>query len=169
MRLIRSLARPLVALPFVVTGLETLRDPQPRAEQVAPKVKTIADRVDWLPTNDPVALVRLEGALSLGTGALLTLGKFKRLTSLLLTAQMVPTLLTEHRYWTEDDPERRASERSHLLKNLSLFGALVLMTTEPRRRSKLARKARDARVKAGAETKHLRKQAASEAKRLAKR
>src|ERR1700754_1121933 len=98
MRLIRSLARPLVALPFVVTGLETLRDPRQRAEHVAPKVKTIADRVDWLPTDDPVALVRLEGAISLGTGALLALGKFKRLTSLLLTAQMVPTLLTEHRY-----------------------------------------------------------------------
>jgi hypothetical protein len=89
-------------------------------------------------------------------------------------------VLTEHRYWTEDDPERRASERSHLLKNLSLLGALLLLATEPRRRPAIARKARDAKIKAGAETKHLRKQAvaetrhlrkqaAAEAKRLAKR
>jgi uncharacterized membrane protein YphA (DoxX/SURF4 family) len=168
MQPIRSLARPLVALPFVVAGLETLRDPSPRAEQVAPTVKSIADRMDWLPTKDPVALVRFQAALSVGTGALLTLGRFKRLTTLLLTAQMVPSLLTEHHYWTEDDPERRASERSHLLKNLSLFGALLIMTTEPRRRSALARRTRDARIKAGAETKHLRKQAASEAKHLRK-
>ncbi|MCW2904899.1 MAG: DoxX family protein [Streptosporangiaceae bacterium] len=169
MQPIRSLARPLVALPFVVTGLETLRDPRARAEQVAPTVKTIADRVDWLPTRDPVALVRIEGALSLSTGALLALGRFKRLTTLLLTVQLVPSLLTEHRYWTEDDPERRTSERSHLLKNVSLFGALLSMTTEPRRRSALARRARDARIRAGAETRHLRKHATAEAKKLAKR
>lgn len=168
MQPMRSLARPLVALPFIVTGLETLRDPRARAEQVAPVVKTLTDRVDWLPAKDPMTLVRIEAALSIGTGTLLTLGRFKRLTTLLLTAQMVPSLLTEHHYWTEDDPERRAGERSHLLKNLSLFGALLSMTTEPRHRS-LARRAKDARLRAGAQTRHFRKQASSEAKRLTKR
>lgn len=159
----------MVALPFVVAGLETLRDPRPRAEQVAPRMKSIADRMDWLPTKDPEALVRAEGALSVGAGALLALGKFERLNSLLLATQLVPTLLSEHHYWAEDDPERRASERSHLLKNMSLFGALLIVATQPRRPSRMARRARDARVRAGAEARHLRKHAAGEAKKLARR
>ncbi|MFC6878568.1 MULTISPECIES: DoxX family membrane protein [Actinomadura] len=164
MRPITTLARPFVAAPYIMTGLETLRDPRTRAEQVAPTVKPIADRVDWLP-KDPETLVRIEGALSLGTGALLLTGKFRRLTTLLLAAQLVPSLATEHRYWTEDDPERRASERSHLLKNASLFGALLMVATEPRRSprtAELRRQVHDAQVRAGAESRALRREAAVE-------
>ncbi|MBW8486271.1 DoxX family membrane protein [Actinomadura parmotrematis] len=167
MRPFTTLARPFVAAPYIITGLETLRDPGSRAEQVAPTVKPIADRLDWLPTKDPEKLVRIEGALSLGTGALLLTGKFRRLTTLLLAAQLVPSLATEHRYWTEDDPERRANERSHLLKNASLFGALLMVATEPRRSprtAELRRQVHDARVQASAESKVLRKQAQAELK-----
>jgi uncharacterized membrane protein YphA (DoxX/SURF4 family) len=161
MRPITTLARPFVAAPYIITGIETLRDPRPRAEQVAPTVKPIADRLEWLPTKDPVALVRIEGALSLGTGALLLTGKFRRMTTFLLAAQLVPSLATEHRYWTEDDPERRTSERSHLLKNASLFGALLMVATEPRRGSgALRRKAHDAAV----ETRAIRRVTAAELK-----
>lgn len=167
MRPIRILARPLVAAPFIVTGLETLRDPATRAEQVAPTIKPIADRLDWLPTKDPETLVRLQGAISLGAGTLLALGRFKRLSTLLLAAQLVPAVLTEHQYWTEDDPERRAGERSHLLKNAGLLGALLLMATEPRRHPRLAalrRQAHDARVQARADARVLAKQTATEIK-----
>jgi uncharacterized membrane protein YphA (DoxX/SURF4 family) len=171
MQLFSALARPFVAAPFVVTGIENLRNPGPRADQVAPVVKPIVDHLEWLPTKDPETLVRLQGALSLGAGALLALGKFKRLTTLLLAAQLVPALLTEHRYWTEDDPERRASERSHLLKNAGLFGALLLVATEPRKHPRveaLRRQAHDTRIKARAEARHLRKQAATEIKHARK-
>ncbi|MBX6768101.1 MAG: DoxX family membrane protein, partial [Actinomadura rubrobrunea] len=168
MRPITTLARPFVAAPYIITGLETLRDPAPRAEQVAPAVKPIADRFDWLPTKDPEALVRFQGALSLGTGVLLLTGRFRRLTTFLLAAQLVPSLLTEHRYWTEDDPERRASERSHLLKNVGLFGALLMVAAQPRRSPRPAevrRQAREARIQAAAEARALRKQSAAEIRR----
>ncbi|MGI5167697.1 DoxX family membrane protein [Spirillospora sp. CA-253888] len=167
MRPFTTLARPFVAAPYIMTGLETLRDPRQRAEQVAPTVKPIADRLDWLPTKDPESLVRIQGAVSLGTGVLLLTGRFRRLTTLLMAAQIVPTLATEHRYWTEDDPERRASERSHLLKNASLFGALVMVATEPRkspRTAELRRQLREAQIRAGAESKALRREAAAELK-----
>ncbi|GAA2419506.1 hypothetical protein GCM10010191_33250 [Actinomadura vinacea] len=165
MRPITTLARPFVAAPYIMTGLETLRDPRPRAEQVAPTVKPIADRLDWLPTKDPEALVRIQGALSLGTGVLLLTGRFRRATTLLLAAQLVPALATEHRYWTEDDPERRASERSHLLKSAGLFGALLMAATEPRRSprtAELRRATREATVKAAAENRALRRETAAE-------
>ncbi|MEU5881958.1 DoxX family membrane protein [Spirillospora sp. NPDC047279] len=167
MRPITTLARPLVAAPYIITGLETLRDPRPRAEQVAPTVKPIADRLEWLPTKDPETLVRIEGALSLGTGVLLLTGRFRRLTTLAMAAQLVPSLASEHRYWTEDDPERRVSERSHLLKNASLFGALLMVATEPRRSPRVAelkRQIHDARIEAAMESRVLRKVAKNEVK-----
>lgn len=133
MQIIRTIARPFVAAPFMVTGLETLRNPAPRADRVAPMLKPLADRVSWLPTKDPETLVRIQGAISLGAGALFALGKFQRLTTFLLAAEMVPPLLTEHRFWTEGDPNRRTVERTQLLKNAGLFGALVYAGAAPSR------------------------------------
>jgi uncharacterized membrane protein YphA (DoxX/SURF4 family) len=133
MQIIRTIARPLVAAPFMVTGLETLRNPGPRAEKVAPTLKPLADRVSWLPSKDPETLVRIQGAIGLGAGALFALGKFERLTTLLLAAEMAPSLLTEHQFWKEDDPERRTVERALLLKNAALFGTLLYAGAAPSR------------------------------------
>ncbi len=131
MQIMRNIARPLVAAPFVVTGLETLRNPGPRAESAAPMIKALADRVSWLPSNDPETLVRIQGAVSVGAGGLLALGKFQRLATLALAAELLPALLTEHRFWSEDDPSRRASERTLMLRNAGLFGALLLAGSAP--------------------------------------
>jgi uncharacterized membrane protein YphA (DoxX/SURF4 family) len=133
MQIIRTIARPLVAAPFMVTGLETLRNPAPRADQVAPALKPLADRVSWLPSKDPETLVRIQGAVSVGAGALFAMGKLQRLTTLLLAAEVLPALLTEHRFWREGDPDRRASERAQMLKNAGLFGALVYAAAQPSR------------------------------------
>ncbi|WP_395957614.1 DoxX family membrane protein [Actinomadura sp. 3N508] len=162
MRPFTTLARPFVAAPFIMNGLDAVRDPRERAERVGPVVKPVADRIDWLP-KDAETLVRMQGALSLGTGALLLTGRFRRLTTLLLAAQLVPALATEHRYWTEDDPEHRASEQSHLLKNAGLFGALLMVASEPRRSPRTAearRQVREAQLKSAAEAKALRREAA---------
>ncbi|MFA1544836.1 DoxX family membrane protein [Actinomadura chokoriensis] len=163
MRPFTTLARPLVAAPYIMTGLDAIRDPRERAEQVGPAVKPVAERIEWMP-KDPETLVRIEGALSLGTGALLLTGRFRRLTTLLLAAQLIPALATEHRYWTEDDPERRANERSHLLKNAALFGALLMSATEPRRpprTAELRRAVRETQIRSGAEAKAMRREAAA--------
>lgn len=170
MQPIRTLARPLMAAPFVVTGIETLRDPGPRADRIAPVIKPIADRVSWLPTDDPETLLRLQGAVSVGAGALLAVGRFQRLSMLLLAGQLVPSLLAEHRFWREDDPERRATERSQFLKTAGLFGALLVGATAPSRYRPLkaaragAHEARLqaalARAEAGRKTERARRKAA---------
>jgi uncharacterized membrane protein YphA (DoxX/SURF4 family) len=133
MQIIRTIARPLVAAPFMVTGLETLRNPAPRADRVAPALKPLADRVSWLPSKDPETLVRIQGAISLGAGTLFALGRFQRLTTLLLAAEVVPALLTEHQWWKEDDPDQRAVQRALMLKNAGLFGALLYAGAAPSR------------------------------------
>jgi uncharacterized membrane protein YphA (DoxX/SURF4 family) len=133
MQIIRTIARPLAAAPFMVTGLETLRNPAPRADKVAPALKPLADRVSWLPSKDPETLVRIQGAISLGAGALFALGRFQRLTTLLLAAEVVPSLLTEHQWWKEDDPDQRAAQQALMLKNAGLFGALLFAAAAPSR------------------------------------
>ncbi|MFV2172795.1 hypothetical protein ACFHW2_16575 [Actinomadura sp. LOL_016] len=146
-----------------MTGLDAMRDPRERAERVAPVAKPVTDRLEWLP-KDPETLVRMHGALSVGTGTLLLTGRFRRLTALLLAAQVVPALASEHRYWTEDDPDDRANERAHLLKNAGLFGALLMVATEPRRAPRLAevrRAARETQIKRGSEARALRREAAT--------
>ncbi|OLT18227.1 hypothetical protein BJF79_17335 [Actinomadura sp. CNU-125] len=158
MRPFTTLARPFVAAPFIMTGLDAMRDPRERAERVAPVAKPVTDRLEWLP-KDPETLVRMQGALSAGTGALLLTGRFHRLTSLLLAAQVVPALATEHHFWKWDDPAPRENERAHLLKNAALFGALLMVAAEPRRAPRLAevrRAARETQIKRGAEARALR-------------
>ncbi|WP_084219314.1 DoxX family protein [Spirillospora albida] len=162
MRPFTSMARPFVAAPYIVTGIETLRNPRERATQVGPAVKPVADRIEWMP-KDPETLVRIEGAISLGTGALLLTGRFRRLSTLLMAAQLLPALATGHRYWNEDDPDRRASERSHLLKNAGLFGALIMAGGNPRRSprgTEVRKMAREAKGRGGAEANALRREAA---------
>ena len=89
--------------------------------------------MSWLPSKDPETLVRIQGAISLGAGALFALGRFQRLTTLLLAAEVVPALLTEHRCWKEDDPDQRAIQRALMLKNAGLFGALLYAGAAPSR------------------------------------
>ncbi len=136
-----------MAAPYIMTGLDAIRDPRERAEQVGPAVKPVADRLDWMP-KDPETLVRIEGALSLGTGALLLTGKFPaddgaaRRAAGPHAGDRAPLL----------DRERprapRTGKRSHLLKNAALFGALLMSATEPRRPPDGGAAARDARVAA---------------------
>ncbi|WP_182708044.1 DoxX family membrane protein [Thermomonospora cellulosilytica] len=165
MQPIRAVARPLVATSFIVSGMERLRDPRSRAEELAPSIKPIADRVDWLAGKDPEMLVRVQGAIGVGAGTLLALGRFPRLSALLLAASLLPTLVAEHQYWAEDDPERRETERSLLLLKGGLAAALLMLATEPRRYRNLAalrRQAHDARTRAAVETRAMRRQAQAE-------
>jgi uncharacterized membrane protein YphA (DoxX/SURF4 family) len=173
MQIIRTIARPFVAAPFMVTGLETLRNPTPRAEKVAPTLKPLADRVSWLPSKDPETLVRIQGAVSVGAGVLFAMGRFQRLTALLLAAELVPSLLTENRFWSEDDADQRAAERAMMLKNAGLFGALVYAAAAPSRHRpvKAARtglrearlQAAIARAEAGRKAERARRKAAKRA------
>lgn len=143
MGILRKQAQRLLAVPFVLDGIETLRDPVPRAKTLAPTLQRLHERYPWLP-EDPLVLVRAQGAAATAGGALLLTGRFTRAASLLLAAQCVPTIAAkgqEARHTAE--PAERQRRRGDLIKDLSLLGALVLSATEPRRRSARARRSHD--------------------------
>lgn len=163
MTLVRRLARPCLAGIFVTGGLDSLRSPAkkvPAADDVAHK---IAAKVPYLP-EDTEQLVRLNGAVQLGAGVLLALGRFPRLSSALLAGSLVPTTLAGHRYWEEQDETKRAQQRIHFYKNLSMLGGLMLAAVDTEGRPGLAWRAQHAAHHAGTGTRRTTRTAKREAR-----
>lgn len=120
----RFLARPMLAGVFVASGIDVLRNPEPRvakAETVAPK---LAEKVG-LP-QDTELLVKINAATHVVAGTLLALGKLRRLSALALLGSMVPTTYAGHRFWEIDEPRQKSEQQVHFLKNLAIAGGLLL-------------------------------------------
>jgi len=163
MTVVRRLARPLLASMFVVGGLDSLRNPKSKvaaAEDIGP---AIAAHLPYLP-EDPEQLVRINGAVQLGAGVLLALGRFPRLSSTLLAGSLIPTTLAGHRFWEVEDPAKRAQQRIHFLKNLGLLGGLMLAAVDTEGRPGLAWRAQHAGHHVADSSRHARKVARLEAK-----
>ncbi|MCX5046483.1 DoxX family membrane protein [Aldersonia sp. NBC_00410] len=132
--LIRRIARPLLATTFVVGGIDALRNPQGRASAAAPLVakgeETLPSEVTAKVPTDPVTLVRINGAVQVGSGVLLAFGKAPRLASLALAATVLPTTVTEQDFWNESDPQTKVTKRTEFLKNLSLLGGVMIAAVD---------------------------------------
>ncbi|CAL9366000.1 hypothetical protein GCM10010266_33580 [Streptomyces griseomycini] len=125
MSLLRVVGRPMLASMFLAGGLESVRNPREVAPAAEPVVRPLVDRVPVLPDSTEQA-VRLSGAVQIAAGLLLAVGRMPRPAALALAATLVPTTLAGHRFWEEEDPGRRAQQRIHFLKNLSMLGGLLI-------------------------------------------
>ena len=85
--------------------------------------------------------MRANGAVMVGAGSLLALGRLPRLASTVLAATLVPTTIAAHPYWQEQDPEVRARQSIQFLKNLGLLGGLLLAAVDTEGRPGLAYRA----------------------------
>jgi uncharacterized membrane protein YphA (DoxX/SURF4 family) len=148
MSMTRAVARPLLSSIFVISGAEAVRHPETKVKVAEPVAKSIAERVPALP-QDTETLVRLNGAVMVGAGTLLALGKFRRLASLALIGTLVPTTYAGHRFWEETDDAARAQQRIHFLKNLGLLGGLILCLVDTEGKPSLGWKARRSAKRAG--------------------
>lgn len=120
MRVIATLARPLLASVFITGGLDAARAPGGRT-QAAEKL--------GLP--QPELMVRLNGAAMVAGGTALALGYRPRRAALLLAGTLLPTTYTGHAFW-EHEGEAKQMQQIHFLKNLSMLGGLLLAASEPR-------------------------------------
>ena len=132
--LVRRIARPLLAATFIYGGIDTLRNPSSRVPGARPVVKTITEQADkQLPvgvSQDVELWVKVDAGVKVGAGALFALGKFPRLSALLLSGSIVPTTLAGHRFWEHTDPKERAGQIAHFLKNLGLLGGLLIAVVD---------------------------------------
>jgi uncharacterized membrane protein YphA (DoxX/SURF4 family) len=113
-------AQVLLALVFILGGLLTWRNPQPRADQLA------RFRLPF-----PLLLVRLNGAVMVVAGSALALNIMPALASVVLAVVLVPTTVLGHAFWVAEGTARQ-EQLAHFLKNLAVLGGLVAMTVAAR-------------------------------------
>jgi putative oxidoreductase len=129
MQILRALARPLLASIFVVQGYDTFREPGRVAALAEPVVRPLAERVAVVPAGTEQA-VRINGAVQMVAGSLLALGRWPRLSALAIAATLVPTTIAGHRFWEAEDDATAAQQRIHFLKNLTMFGGLLIAAAD---------------------------------------
>jgi len=133
----------MVASIFVIQGYDTFRRPERVAPLAEPVVRPLADRVPAVPAKTEQA-VRINGAVQMAAGALLALGRFPRLSALAIAGTLVPTTLAGHRFWEADEETDQAQQRIHFLKNLSMFGGLLIAAADTAGNPSLAWRTRHA-------------------------
>jgi len=119
----------MLASIFVIQGLANAREPGRVAPLAEPVVRQLADRVPALPTETEQA-VRVNGAVQVAAGTTLGLGLLPRLSALALAASLIPTTLAGHRFWEYENPQERAQQRIHFLKNLTMLGGLLIAAAD---------------------------------------
>jgi len=128
MNLIRRVARPMLAAIFVGSGIDSLRDPKPRVENAQVVTSKLAGTLG-LPDNTE-QMVKINAGVQVAAGLLLSTGRLPRVAALALAGSIVPTTLAGHRFWEETEPATRAEQRIHFLKNLGIFGGLLLAAVD---------------------------------------
>ncbi|MCX5208521.1 DoxX family protein [Kitasatospora sp. NBC_00240] len=141
MSILRACARPMLASVFLHSGADALLNPRPLEPLAEPVVDTLADHVPAAPQQTDTA-IRVNAAVQVAAGALLATGRLPRPAALALAATLVPVTWAGHRFWEEKDEARRAEQRIHFLKNLSLFGGLLIAAADSGAEPSLAWRAR---------------------------
>jgi putative oxidoreductase len=120
---LRTLVRPLLAAPFIVGGISNLRRSKPAALSAA--ASAAPTRRAGGSGIDPETLAKVNGGVQVGAGAILALGFIPRLASLALSASLVSTTITEHRFWEEREPSTRKRQMIQFTKDAGLLGGLL--------------------------------------------
>jgi putative oxidoreductase len=157
----------MVASIFVIQGFDTFRHPEKVAPRAEPVVRPLADRFTVVPAKTEDA-VRLNGAVQMAAGTLLALGRFPRLSALALAATLVPTTAAGHRFWEAEENADRTQQRIHFLKNLSMFGGLLITAADTSGQPSLAWRTRHGARAAGREAGRAAQAARREAGRTVK-
>jgi len=133
MSLVRRIARPLLAAPFIVEGIRTAITPE-RATAVLPSsVVESADRtLHSTPVPDLVKvkdLLRISGAVAAGAGVLYATGRNPRLAAAVLLATTTVGWAGRKRVWELKGAERM-QELSSIVTDAGLLGGVLLAVVD---------------------------------------
>jgi uncharacterized membrane protein YphA (DoxX/SURF4 family) len=146
----------MLALAFVAEGVDTFRNPQARTGGTGAIGSGVKDEETPDRSEQIERLVRLNGALQVGAGLLLTVGRFRRLAAAALIVSIVPTTYAGRRFWDETDAPTRAEQQHLLVKNVGLAGGLILAMVDSEGAPSMAWRTRRrvSRIAAGATAGH---------------
>lgn len=125
MSLIRHAARTMLASYFIAAGLDAVRDPDAKIDDLGDVAEGVARKIGSLPDDDPAATIRANGAIQMGAGLALATDTLTRPAALALAGTLVPGAAA-NRFWEADGAERKTKLMA-LLKELALFGGLVVV------------------------------------------
>jgi putative oxidoreductase len=137
---------------FIVQGYDTFRHPEKVAPRAEPVIRPLAERFPSVVPAKTEDAVRLNGAVQLAAGACLAAGWFPRLAATVLAGTLVPTTAAGHRFWEAEEDADRKQQRIHFLKNLSMFGGLLIAAGDTSGQPSLAWRARHGAQAASRET-----------------
>jgi uncharacterized membrane protein YphA (DoxX/SURF4 family) len=118
----------MVASLFFVQGWQAFRRPEALMEQAKPvtdRLRPVLKAIHPDAPTDAKTLVRMNGAAQVASAVLLATGRATTPASLMLAGSLVPTTVAGHPFWETSDPDERAQQRIHFLKNVSLLGGLL--------------------------------------------
>ncbi|WP_084101883.1 hypothetical protein [Demequina sp. NBRC 110051] len=144
--MLRHLARPLLATWFVYGGVQSVLEPEKRAERAAPVVEPLLQQagVEDVKTTD---LVKAHGAATIAAASILALSRTPRTAGLVLAGLTAATVAVGRPFWLETDEAKKEEQMELFLKNVSLFGGTLLAATAGHRSSKKAKvKAKKAKL-----------------------
>ncbi|MBC7297528.1 MAG: hypothetical protein H5T82_01355 [Demequina sp.] len=125
--MMRSLARPLLASWFVYGGVRDALEPQARAAAAEPVVgPLLKDAGVEVPME---TLVRVHGAATAATAAILAISKTPRTAGVALTGLAAVTVATGAPFWRLPEGEARDAALDQFMKSLSLLGGAMLAAT----------------------------------------
>ncbi|VEI13726.1 DoxX family protein [Trueperella bialowiezensis] len=125
--MITALARPLLAAPFIASGLDAVMNPEEHREAA----NRAFDAVGMpLPSKTSIDLVtRATGVAFTVAGLCLARGKMPRTSALALGAMYAPISLARNPFWTQEGRERRDSI-SALISAAGLIGGAFIASQD---------------------------------------
>lgn len=132
MNLLRLVARPLLAAPFLVDGFSALRSPSEhvdRAHAVVPLVKKLPPGLN-IDDEDLRVTTRVLGVVMIGAGTAFALGKAPRTSAAILAGLAAPMAFVNAPVWDAESKEERFETMKELNKRLALVGALAIASMD---------------------------------------
>ncbi|MDC4232691.1 DoxX family membrane protein [Actinomyces sp. B33] len=132
MNILRALARPMLAAPFIVDGVSALRDPDEHVERAEPIRPLLARALpDRTVTDEQLRLAtRALGGVTACAGACFALGKAPRAAAAVLTAVAVPMALVNNPVWEGGTRVQRRDRTNGLIARLGLVGGLAIASMD---------------------------------------
>jgi putative oxidoreductase len=120
-RVLDVAGRVCLSAMFISGGWNAFKAPGPRAK-----------RAEDLGIPFPVLATRLNGLTMVISGVALAAGVAVRPAAAALATTLIPTTLAGHPFWKEQDPKARTGQRIHFLKNVGMFGGLLVVLSKRR-------------------------------------
>ncbi|MDO4792172.1 MAG: DoxX family membrane protein [Buchananella hordeovulneris] len=132
MSLLSAIARPLLAAPFLLEGIDAITRPEPHAELILAATETMEEAAGTPPVTkaDAVLLSRVGGVVSVAAGAALLLGKRPRTAACVLAALNIATAAVRFPVWRAATRRERDAHLAGLARAGAVTGGLLLAATD---------------------------------------